>query len=157
MKWIWQLTRRNRLVLFLKLSTLLSLVSLNSFPLLSWEHLFVLNSELSTLELHVVHGGNNMSRLFGVGEVRKSQTSKDALVEVVIECVRQRELHVSHESDELLFLDGEGDVLNDDGGRNQLITLSLRRRRATLDFRYLHHLRVVLGQLAIHLEVVHIL
>jgi len=144
-------------MLFLKLSTLLSLVSLDSFPLLSWEHLLVLNPELPALKLHVVHSGNNVSRLVRIGEVGKSQTSKDPLIEVVIERVGQRELHIRHKSDELLFLDGEGDVLDDDGSGDQLITLPLGRRRATLDFRNLHHLRVVLRQLAVHLEVVHVL
>ncbi len=151
MERVWKLTRWDGLVLLLKLSTLLSLISLDSFPFLSWEHLFVFNPELSTLEVHVIHSSNNMSRLLGVREVGKSKTSEDALVEVVIESVRKWELHLSHESDELLFLDSEGDVLDDDGGRDQLIVVPLGGRRATWSF---HHLRV---ELAVHLVAVHVL
>ena len=154
MKWICNLAGRNRLMLLLKLATLLSLVSLDPFPLFSWEHLLVFHPELPTLELHMVHSVDNMSCLLGVGEICKGKTSEDAVVEVVIESIRKRKLHFRHELDELLFLDGKGYVLDNDSGRNKLLAFEPPRGRRRATLRFLHHLRV---ELAIHLVAIHVL
>jgi len=141
-------------MLLLKLTTLLSLVSLDSFPLLSWEHLFVFNPQFSTLELHVIHRTDDMSCLLGVGEVCKGKTSEDAVVEVVIESVGKRKLHFRHESDKLLLLNGEGYVLDNDSGRDKLLAFESPRGRRRATLRFLHHLGV---ELAVHLVAVHVL
>ena len=141
-------------MLFLKLATLLSLVSLDSLPLLSRKHLLVFHPELPTLELHVIHRVDNMSCLLGIGEVCKRKTSKDAIVEVVIKGVGKRELHFRHQSNELLLLDRERNVLDNNSGWDKLLPFEPPggRRRATL--RFLHHLMI---ELAVHLVAVHVL
>jgi hypothetical protein len=154
MEWICNLSGRDRLMLLLKLATLLSLVSLDSFPLLSWEHLLVFNPELPTLEFHVIHSIDNMSRLLWVSEICKGKASEDAIIEVVIESIRKRQLHFRHESNKLLFLDCERYVLDNDRGRDELLAFEPPRGRRRATLRFLHHLRV---ELAVHWVAVHIL
>jgi len=120
MEWVRDLSRRNRLMLLLKLTTLLPFIPLDPFPFLGREHFLVLNPELSTLEFHVIHRVDNMSCLLGVREVCKGKTSKDAVVKVVIEGIRKGELHFRHERNKLLFLDGEGYIFDDNSGRDEL-------------------------------------
>jgi hypothetical protein len=154
MEWICNLPGRDRLMLLLKLTTLLSLVSLDSFPFLGWEHLLVFNPELPTLELHMIHSVDNMSRLLWVSEICKGKTSEDAVVEVVIESIRKRQLHFRHESNKLLLLDCERYVFDNDSGRDELFAFEPPRGRRRATLRLLHHLRV---ELTVHLIAVHVL
>jgi hypothetical protein len=110
-------------MLFLQLSTLLPLLPLNFLPFKNREHLLVLDSQLPSLELHMVHRLDDYRSLFGGSEVCKCQSPENSAVEVVVEGVGKGEVHLCHELHELLLLDGKGDVLDDNGGRDELIVL----------------------------------
>jgi len=141
-------------MLFLKLTALLSLVSFDPLSLLRREHLLIFNSQLSTLELHVIHRIDDVSRLLRVGEVCKGKASEDAVIEMIIECIREGQLHVRHELHKLLFLDGERYVLDNDSCRDKLFPFEPARGRGRATLRFLHHLRI---ELAVHLIAVHVL
>ena len=111
----------HRAVLLLELSATLTLLSFDSLALGRREHLFVLNSQLSALELKVVHSVDDGGRLIGRGEVGESQSTENAIVEMVVEGVGERKAHISHQLNQLLFLDGKWNVLDDDSGRNELL------------------------------------
>lgn len=74
----------------------------------------------------MVHDIDDLLGLLGGGEVGKGQAPEDTVVEVVIERVGKGEVHVGHDLDELLLLDGEGNVLDDDGGWDKLIRVHRR-------------------------------
>ena len=141
-------------MLLLELAALLSFISLDSFSLLSRQHLFVFNPQLSTLKLHVIHRVDNMSRLFGVGEVCKGKTSEHAIVEVIIERIREWQLHLRHEGDQLLFLDSERYIFDNNSCRDELFAFESTRSRRRATWWFLHHLRV---ELTVHLVIVHVL
>jgi len=110
-------------MLFLQLSTLLPLLPLYFLPLKNREHLLVLDSQLPSLELHMVHRLDDYRSLFGRSEVCKCQPPENSAIEVVVEGVGKREVHLCHELHELLLLDSKGDVLDDNGGRDELVVL----------------------------------
>ena len=108
-------------VLFFELPSALTLLTLDPFPLGQGQHLFVFDAELPAVELEVVHGLDDLGCLLGSGEVCESKTPEDAIVEVVVEGIGQGKAKLSHEGDELFLLDGEGNVLDDDGGGDELL------------------------------------
>lgn len=108
-------------MLLFQLTSSLSLLSLNSLPLSQWKHLLVFNSEFSSVKLEVVHGINNLGSLLCSSKICKGQAPENTIVEMIIEGIRQREPQISHELDELLFLDCKGDILDDYGCRDELL------------------------------------
>ena len=114
-------------MLFLKLSTFLSLVSFNSFPFIGRKHLLILNSELSALKIKVIHSFNNHSCLVWIREICECQASENTLIEVIVEGIRERQAHVAHKRNELLFLDSEWDIFNNNGGWNQFVVVGSSR------------------------------
>jgi hypothetical protein len=120
------ITTRHGTVLLLKLATSLTLLALDAFALSQGQHLLVLDAKLATAEFHVVESVDDLVSLTRGGEVSKGQTSEDAIVEVVVEGIGQRQVHVNHELNKLLFLDSEGDVLDDNGSGDQLVIIFKR-------------------------------
>ena len=116
-----QRSARQRPVLFFQLTTTFSLLPLDAFAFLQREHLLVLNPQFPTLQLKVVEHLNHGSRFLCGGEIGKRQTAEDAVVKVVVESVGQGKVQLGHQLHQLFFLDGERDILDDDGGRDQLI------------------------------------
>ena len=131
----------NRSMLLFQLAAPLSFLSLDTVSLGRRKHLLILNSQLTSLKIHVIHGVNHLLRILRILEVGKGQAPKDAIIEVVVEGIRYGEAEFLHEILELLLLDGKGDILDDDGRRDQLFGLGLatavvtkkgRRRRVTI-------------------------
>jgi hypothetical protein len=71
----------------------------------------------------MIHGLNDNRRLFRGREIRECEAAEDAVVEVVVEGVGEGEVHLGHDFGELLALDREGDVLDDDGGWDELFAV----------------------------------
>lgn len=69
---------------------------------------------------------------------------------MIVESVRKGQTHVSHASNELLFLDSERDILDDNSSGDQLVVVVLGRRSALLS-------KLVHIELAVHLIIVHVL
>jgi hypothetical protein len=103
------------------LATSLSFLPFNPFSLGNWQHFLILDPQFPTMQLEVVHVLDYLRRLVRGGEVGKGEASKNAIVEVVIEGVRQRQAQIGHELHELFLLHGEGDVLDDNGSWNELL------------------------------------
>ena len=114
-------TATERAVLLLELAAALTLLALDALAFGDRQHLLVLDAQLAAVQLEVVHRVDDGGRLLGGGEVGKGQASEDAVVKVVVEGIGQRQAQVSHELHQLLLLDGEGDVLDDDGGGDELL------------------------------------
>lgn len=108
-------------VLLLELTAALSLLALNPLPFLQRKHLFILHTQLPALKLKVVQHLNHRRSLFRRGEVCKGQTSENAIVKMIVECVRKRQVHVRHQLHQLFLLHGKGDVLDHDRRRDQFI------------------------------------
>jgi hypothetical protein len=108
-------------MLLLKLASALTLFAFDALSFRSRQHLLVFNPEFPAVELKVVHVVNDGRRLVRVGEVGESQTAENAIVEVVVEGVWERQSHVGHNRDELFLLDGERNVLDDDGSRDEFL------------------------------------
>lgn len=68
----------------------------------------------------MVHCIDDGGRLVSRREICEGQTPKNAVVEMVVERVWQRKAHLRHNVDQLLFLDRKRDVLDDNGGRDEL-------------------------------------
>jgi len=119
-------------MLFLQLTTPLSLFSLNLFALHRWQHLLVLDPQFPALEIQVVHLQDNSRCLLGGRKICKRQASENAVVEMVIERIREGESHFCHYRNELLFLDSEGDVLDDDGSGDELVLVPRGRNSRLL-------------------------
>lgn len=115
-------------VLFLQLSPTLPFFPLDPLALLRREHLLVLNPKFPALKFKVVEHLDHRGGLFGGGEVCKRQAPKDAIVEMVVERVGKREAQFGHQLHQLFLLDGKRDVLDDDGGQDQVIVRVLSRR-----------------------------
>jgi hypothetical protein len=113
-------------MLFLQLSALLSLVSLNSFPFLGWEHLFVFDPQLSALKIQMVHCFDDHLSLLWSCEVCKSQTPKNTTVEVIVECVGKWKTHVGHNLRKLLLLDCEWDILDNNSSGDKFFAIIVR-------------------------------
>lgn len=124
-------------MLFLELTTALTLLSFNSLALGGGEHLLVLDSQLPALEFKVVHSINDSGGLVGRSEVGESQSAENTIVEVVVESVGKRKTHVSHQLDQLLLLDGERNVLDNNSGRDELF-IGLRTELIGSDRRSAH-------------------
>jgi hypothetical protein len=112
-------------VLFLQLTATFALLPLDALALLEREHLLILHPQLPTLELEVVKNLNNGGGFLSRGEIGKGQTPEHAIVKVIVERVRKREVQLSHQLHQLLLLDSKRDVLDNDRGGNQFI-ISLR-------------------------------
>lgn len=117
-------------MLFLQLSTSLSLLPLNALALLLWQHLLVFNTKLPSLQFESIHGTDNDSSVIRAGEVCESQAAKDSAVEMVVERIWNGKVHILHHFLHRFPLDCEGDILDNDGSRNQLIRLVCHIRAA---------------------------
>ena len=116
-----QLRRWHGSMLLFQLASTLALLSFNPLALLQREHLLVLDPQLTSLQLKVIKMLNHHGGLLGCGEVGKRQASEDTMIKVIVEGVGQRQTEVGHELHQLLLLDREGDVLDDDGRRDELL------------------------------------
>lgn len=116
-----KLRGRDGPVLLLQLATTLSLLPLDPLPFLKREHFLVLHTQFPTLQFKMVEHIDDGRRFLCRGEVGKSQTPKDTIVEVVVERVGQGKVQFGHQLHQLFFLDGKGDVLDDNGGGDQFI------------------------------------
>ena len=86
------------------------------------------------------------------GEVGKRETTEDTVIEVIVECIWERQVHVDHQLNELLLLDCERDILDNNGSRNELFIIVLRvwttwSRARSEDGLVLLRLRVIVPQL----------
>jgi hypothetical protein len=108
-------------MLFLELSAALPLLALDPFAFGKRQHLFVLDPQFSAMQLKVIHSLDDLSRLLCGGEVCKCKPSEDTIVEVVVECVRERQSEVGHELNQLLLFDRKGYVLDDDSRGDELL------------------------------------
>lgn len=116
-------------MLFFQLASTLPLLPLDSFALLQWQHLLVLDPQFPTLQFKVVEHLDHGGRLLRRGEIGESQTPEHAIVKMVVESVGQRKVQLGHQLYQLFFLDGERNVLDDDGGGDQFIVYIRRSRR----------------------------
>ncbi|KAB8627241.1 hypothetical protein FH972_026074 [Carpinus fangiana] len=116
-----ELGRANWAVLLLELAATLALLPLDAVSLGLGEHLFVLDTQLAAVEVQVIHGLDDGGRLLRRGEVGKGQAAEDAVVKVIVEGIGQGQGHVGHDGDQLLLLDGKGDVLDDDCGGDEVL------------------------------------
>src|SRR2546421_9342173 len=116
-----QLRSTHRPVLLLQLAAPLSLFSLNALSFRKWKHLLVLDPQLPALQFEMIQVINDSRSLLSGGEVRKRQTSEDAIVEVVIKGVRKRQVEFCHELNKLFLLYRKRDILDYDGRRNKLL------------------------------------
>lgn len=79
------------------------------------------------MNIHAIHSVNDNPRILGRLEVGKGKSPEDAVVKMVIEGVRLREIHVEHDGRQRLLAHGERDVLYDDGSGNELVPVRGRR------------------------------
>jgi len=105
-------------MLFLQLATPLSLFPLNTVPVCGWQHPLILDSQLPSLQLHMIHNANHHLRFVFMLEVRKGQTSEDAVIKMIVESVRHGKSLADHYILQLLLLDGKGNVLDDNRSKN---------------------------------------
>ena len=118
-------------MLLFQLTSALALLPFDSLTLSRGKHLLVLDPQLPSIQLEVIHGIDDGGRLVGVGEVGKSQTTKDAIVEVVVKRVWLWEVQRGHDALEDLLAALKLDVLNDDGCGDQLLGIARDRGRET--------------------------
>ena len=151
-------------VLLLELPTPLPLLSLDALPLLQRQHFLVLDAELTSLQLVVVEGLDDLCRLLRRREVGECQTPENAIIEVVVEGVWKWEVQVIHHIHQLLLLDCERDVLDYDRRGNKLVLRVWRHvlvgpHWLMVHHRWTHHAKAVqavhLGSARVkpHLEV----
>ena len=112
-------------MLLFKLTTAFTLLALDTFSLLQWEHLLVLDSKFATTKLHVVQSADDLVGFGGRCEVGKRKTPKDSIIKMIVKGIGQRQVHVNHQLHELLLLDGERDILDNNGSRNELFVIVL--------------------------------
>ena len=90
---------------------------------------------------------DNLFRLLGRGKIRKGQSSEHTIVKVVVERIRQRQVHVNHKLNELLLLDSKGNVFDYYGCRNQFVVVIVRIITALRSSSRATKCRVLLGLL----------
>lgn len=112
-------------MLLFELSPTLPFLALNAIAFSLRQHLLVLDTELSSVEVEVVHGVNDLGSFIGSGKVCKCESTEDTIVEMVVESVWQRQVHIGHDLHELFFLNRKGDVLDDDCSRDQVLVTVL--------------------------------
>jgi len=64
---------------------------------------------------------NNSGRLVSRGEVGERKASEDAIIKMIVEGIRKRQIHFCHELHKLLLFNRERNVLNNNRGRDQLV------------------------------------
>jgi len=92
-------------------------------PLLftSLQDLLVLDTKLATGDVVAIQSNDDGISLVGVTEVGKSESSEDTIIVMVVEGIRQRSLETLDDGQEGLFLHRERNILDHDGGRDDLI------------------------------------
>ena len=108
-------------MLLLKLSTALTLLAFNPFPLSLREHLLVFNTQLAAMDIHTVHGFNDHACVLCRLEVGESQATENTVVKVVVEGVWLRKVHFEHNRSKGLLSYGKGDVLDNNGSGDKLV------------------------------------
>lgn len=108
-------------MLLFQLATSFTLLPFDAFPLRQGQHLLVLHPQLPTLQFKVVQMIDNRRRLFCRGEVCKSQASEDPVIEVIIEGIGERQVHIGHELHQLFLLRRKWDVLDHDRRGDELL------------------------------------
>lgn len=108
-----------RTVLFLELSTALTLFTLDALPFSQRQHLLVFHAKLPAVQLEVVHRIDDRGGLLGRGEICESQAPEYTIVKMVVEGIGQWQPQICHERYKLLLLYCERNVLNDDSGGDE--------------------------------------
>lgn len=126
-------------MLLFQLSPTLPLLPLNALPFSFWEHLLILDAQFPTVDLKAIHGFYYETGIFGRLEVGKGEPAEDAPIEVIVEGIRLGQMEIRHQLSQSLFPDGEGDVLDNDGGGDELIGItSLRVGAASIGRDLIH-------------------
>jgi hypothetical protein len=113
-------------VLFLQLTPALSLLTLDTLTLSLGQHLLVLDSQLSVLDIESIHSLDNSPGILCRLEVGKRKTAEDTVIEVVVEGIRLGQLHVKHQRCKLLLSDSERDILDNNSSRDELFGIRCR-------------------------------
>ena len=108
-------------MLLLQLPSSLTLLALDPFSFMQREHLLELDAELPAGDIAMIEPIDDLDRFSVGGEIGKRKAPEDSVVKMIVERVRQGELHTSHEVDQLLLFHCKRDVLDDDGRRDQLV------------------------------------
>jgi hypothetical protein len=108
-------------VLFLELTTTLSLLAFDPLSFSLGEHFLILNTQFATVNIHSVHGINYHPSVLSGLEVGESQTTENAIIEVIVEGIWLREVHVEHDRSKRLLSDGKGNVLDNNSSGDKLI------------------------------------
>jgi hypothetical protein len=83
-------------MLFLELTATLALLAFNAFAFLQGKHLLVFNPQLSALQLKVVQDLDYGRCLFCGCKVGESKPAENAIIEMVVESVRQGQVQLGH-------------------------------------------------------------
>lgn len=110
----------NGLMLFLQLAALLPLLALDALSLVLRKHLLVLHPQLSALNLVTIELLDDGLGIQGALEVGEGETTENAVIEVVVEGIRLGKAKVGHDLGKHLFPHVERDVLDDNGGRDEV-------------------------------------
>ena len=111
----------HRAMLLLELTASFALLPLNPLTLLQRQHLLVLHPQLATLKLKMIQMLDDRRRFVRRREIGKCEAPKYAVIEVVVERIRQRQAHLRHEFHQLLLFHRERYVFDDDCGRDELL------------------------------------
>lgn len=75
------------------------------------------------MDIVPVQGGNHTGRLIWRAEIRKRQSSENPVIVVIVECVRERCAQGLHHAQKCFAGDGEWNVFDHDGGRDDIVVL----------------------------------
>lgn len=75
------------------------------------------------MDVHAVHGLDDNSSVLGRLEVGKCKTSENAIVEMVVEGIGLGKVEFQHDGSQRFLSNCKWNVLDNDGGRDQLVTV----------------------------------
>lgn len=117
---------RRRHLFTVKLQTphpLQRLFPLNLVLFAGLQDLFVFDPQFPPLDIVPVQRGNHTRCFVWRAEICKRQSAEDTVVVVVVECVGERRAKGLHHAQQCLAGDGEWNVLDHDGGRDDIVVL----------------------------------
>lgn len=115
------LVKHGAAMLLLELTTSLALLSLDTLALGFRQHLLVLDTELAAVDVHAIHGLDDDSGVLGRLKVGKGQAPENTIVEMVVKGIGLGQMHLEHDGGQRLLADGKGNVLDDNGGGDELV------------------------------------